>query len=263
MRFERIGIVVISFSRMHCRPPRLTKLLRRCFRSSNAPRELPPISKYQKILEVNRVKAARFLGRYTIVCFSNLNVESHQRKCHRTNKSMAIVKPARIGINKPWHQDNAYFALQNLDDVRGTWIALDDSTIENGCMRFIPGGHKTGPVRHHHTYDCEIVLGRIDPSEAVAVELKAGGIILFHGISPILRRRIDQNTVVTQFNTITRKEPARPYRKRRTTTFFGKLMALPHLARQPRSSASSSTLCRRLSHKYIRLLGKRTVGSIT
>ena len=99
-------------------------------------------------------------------------------------QSMALVKPAKIGIDKPWHQDNAYFSVANLDDVLGTWIALDDSTVENGCMHFIPGGHKSGPLRHHHTYDCEIVEGRINTREAEAIELKAGGIILFHGNIP-------------------------------------------------------------------------------
>ena len=99
-------------------------------------------------------------------------------------QSMALVKPPRIGIDKPWHQDNAYFAVEDLDGVIGTWIALDDSTVENGCMHFIPGGHRRGPLKHHHTYDCEILPDRIDTSEAVSVELPAGGLILFHGNIP-------------------------------------------------------------------------------
>jgi len=99
-------------------------------------------------------------------------------------QSMALVKPPHIGIDKPWHQDNAYFAVENLDEVLGTWIALDDATVENGCMHFIPGGHRRGPLKHHHTYDCEILPDRIDPADAVAVELKAGGMIVFHGNIP-------------------------------------------------------------------------------
>jgi phytanoyl-CoA hydroxylase len=99
-------------------------------------------------------------------------------------QSMALVKPAHIGIDKPWHQDNAYFSVRDLDEVLGTWIALDDATVENGCMHFIPGGHRLGPLRHHHTYDCEIVGDRIDPSKAVPVELEAGGIVFFHGNIP-------------------------------------------------------------------------------
>ncbi len=64
-------------------------------------------------------------------------------------QSMALVKPAHIGIDKPWHQDNAYFAVEDLDGVLGTWIALDEATIENGCMHFLPGGHHHGPLRRN------------------------------------------------------------------------------------------------------------------
>ena len=46
--------------------------------------------------------------------------------------------PPKIGIDKPWHQDNAYFAVEDLDGVLGTWIALDDSTIENGVCTLFP-----------------------------------------------------------------------------------------------------------------------------
>ncbi|MFU8780921.1 MAG: phytanoyl-CoA dioxygenase family protein [Kiritimatiellia bacterium] len=98
-------------------------------------------------------------------------------------QSMALLKPPG-GVEKPWHQDNAYFSTGNPDSVIGTWIALDDATIENGCMHFLPGGHHHGPLRHHHTTDCEILPDRFDRSKAVPVPLKAGGIIFFHGNIP-------------------------------------------------------------------------------
>ena len=99
-------------------------------------------------------------------------------------QSMALVKPPTGGVEKPWHQDNAYFAIEDMDKVLGTWIALDDATISNGCMHVLKGGHLLGPLRHHHTFDCEIVPGRIDPASATPIELKAGGILLFHGNLP-------------------------------------------------------------------------------
>ncbi|MBT3273440.1 MAG: phytanoyl-CoA dioxygenase family protein, partial [Spirochaetales bacterium] len=99
-------------------------------------------------------------------------------------QSMALVKPPKIGVDKPWHQDNAYFATKDPDGVLGTWIALDNSTVENGCMHFIPGGHKAGPLRHRHTHDCEIVEDRIHKADAIPVELPPGGIIFFHGNIP-------------------------------------------------------------------------------
>jgi phytanoyl-CoA hydroxylase len=99
-------------------------------------------------------------------------------------QTMALVKTAQGGVEKPWHQDNAYFAIENMDQILGTWIALDDATAENGCMHLLVGGHQLGPLKHHHTFDCEIVSGRIDPSAAIPIELKTGGILFFHANLP-------------------------------------------------------------------------------
>lgn len=99
-------------------------------------------------------------------------------------QSMALVKPAEGGVEKPWHQDNAYFSIENMDQVVGVWIALDDATASNGCMHLLVGGHHSGPMRHHHTFDCEIIPGRIDPASAIPIELKAGGVLLFHSNLP-------------------------------------------------------------------------------
>ncbi|MFH1068736.1 MAG: phytanoyl-CoA dioxygenase family protein, partial [Candidatus Glassbacteria bacterium] len=99
-------------------------------------------------------------------------------------QDMALIKPPLIGVEKPWHQDNAYFKYAPLDGILGVWIALDDATTANGCMYVIPGGHRTGPLRHFHGTDCEIVHDRIDPSRAVPIELKAGGALFFFGMLP-------------------------------------------------------------------------------
>lgn len=99
-------------------------------------------------------------------------------------QDMALIKPPFIGSEKPWHQDDAYFSVAPLDSVIGVWIALDEATAANGCMHVIPAGHKIGPKRHHHTFDCEIVPGGIDPSDAVPVELPPGGAMFFHGLLP-------------------------------------------------------------------------------
>ena len=99
-------------------------------------------------------------------------------------QTMALIKPPHGGVEKPWHQDNAYFATENLDRVFGIWIALNDATAENGCMHILPCGHKMGPLRHHHTFDCEIEGERFDLSEAVPIEIKAGGILVFHSNLP-------------------------------------------------------------------------------
>ncbi|HLA38667.1 MAG TPA: phytanoyl-CoA dioxygenase family protein [Candidatus Glassbacteria bacterium] len=99
-------------------------------------------------------------------------------------QDMALIKPSFIGVEKPWHQDNAYFKYAPLEEIMGVWIALDDATPENGCMYVIPGAHRQGPRRHFHGTDCEIVHDRIDQSQAVPIELKAGGVLFFFGMMP-------------------------------------------------------------------------------
>lgn len=63
-------------------------------------------------------------------------------------QSMALVKPPEIGIAKDWHQDCAYFPIAPLEEVVGFWIAIDDATLDNGCMELVPRSHKLGLVQH-------------------------------------------------------------------------------------------------------------------
>jgi phytanoyl-CoA hydroxylase len=100
-------------------------------------------------------------------------------------QDMALIKPPRIGSEKPWHQDDAYFSYAPLDQIVGVWIALDEARAENGCMHVIPGGHRNTGVKHWHSaLDCEIVDGRIDAARSVPLELKPGGALFFSGLLP-------------------------------------------------------------------------------
>ena len=101
-------------------------------------------------------------------------------------QTMLFVKAA----GKPgqaWHQDEHYIPTRDRS-LCGAWIALDDATIENGCMWMHPGSQAAGilhPIRPHGD-------GRFDSAEeafghgydregGVAVELKAGGVAFFNG----------------------------------------------------------------------------------
>jgi hypothetical protein len=57
-------------------------------------------------------------------------------------------QPGREDAVFAWHQDQAYWI--NTDDRRTAtcWLAVDESTVENGCMQFLPGSHRE-PVRPH------------------------------------------------------------------------------------------------------------------
>jgi non-heme Fe2+,alpha-ketoglutarate-dependent halogenase len=85
-----------------------------------------------------------------------------------------------------WHQDGTYWGL---DSVRVTtaWIALTDSTVDNGCMRVVPGSHRRPILPHRDTYAADNRLSRgqeieveVDERDAVDVVLRAGQMSLHH-----------------------------------------------------------------------------------
>jgi len=94
----------------------------------------------------------------------------------------AILKPARSGAPTPWHQDEAYWnpAL----DYRSIsiWVPLQEATLENGCMQFVPGSHKLPIAKHQSIGNDPRVHGlelapdaNVDVEKAVACPLPAGG----------------------------------------------------------------------------------------
>ena len=97
-----------------------------------------------------------------------------------------FVKPPK-GVKKiNWHQDANYWGLDPFELVTG-WIALTDATIENGCMRYMPGTHKQNKIKHIETYAEDSALTRgqeisieIDEEKSIPVLLKAGQIALHH-----------------------------------------------------------------------------------
>ncbi|MDX6557508.1 MAG: phytanoyl-CoA hydroxylase, partial [Blastocatellia bacterium] len=58
-------------------------------------------------------------------------------------QSMYIFKQPRIGGEVTCHHDATFLYTEPLRLV-GLWFALEDATIENGCLWAIPGGHKLG-----------------------------------------------------------------------------------------------------------------------
>jgi hypothetical protein len=87
-----------------------------------------------------------------------------------------------------WHQDLKYWGLDPPYAVTA-WIAVDDSDVENGCMRVIPGSHRQGIVEHMTSSERGNMLSRnqairsdlIDESKSVNLVLRAGQVSLHHG----------------------------------------------------------------------------------
>ncbi|HEY8454126.1 MAG TPA: phytanoyl-CoA dioxygenase family protein [Actinopolymorphaceae bacterium] len=97
-------------------------------------------------------------------------------------QEMALIKPPGGGREKPWHQDNAFFHLVPGTPIVGVWIALDDATLENGCMRVVPGSHREGPRRHAFLRDLQLCDGDVPIERGVAVPLPSGGLMFFDGL---------------------------------------------------------------------------------
>jgi ectoine hydroxylase-related dioxygenase (phytanoyl-CoA dioxygenase family) len=93
----------------------------------------------------------------------------------------ALLKPPFVGSEKLLHQDNAYFRVAPNEAVITCWCALDDATVENGCMYYVPGTHRLGIVEHESIPGTpHLVPKDYDTGQAVAVPLPAGGIIFHH-----------------------------------------------------------------------------------
>ncbi|NUL83235.1 MAG: phytanoyl-CoA dioxygenase family protein [Armatimonadetes bacterium] len=109
--------------------------------------------------------------------------------------SHIIAKAKGDGLAVPWHQDGIFWDLEPMNVIT-LWLAIDDSTVENGCMRVIPNTQNVGPlphyeVEHPETKVLHLTLGgeHVDEAKAVDCVLPAGGCsfhapYLIHGSAP-------------------------------------------------------------------------------
>ncbi|KAI8909815.1 hypothetical protein EDD86DRAFT_206303 [Gorgonomyces haynaldii] len=100
---------------------------------------------------------------------------------------MLIFKQPEIGGEVPGHIDSTFLYTNPLSAV-GFWIALEDCTLENGCMWFAPGSHKQYQIRQRFirsngsTAFIKLSDAQEPPSDAyVAVPVKKGTLVLIHG----------------------------------------------------------------------------------
>ena len=96
-----------------------------------------------------------------------------------------LSKTARVGAAAPWHQDEAYWDPRFEYRAVGHWTPLDDATVDNGCLWFVPGSHRNETLRHRHRDDDPAVhilelVEPVDTSSAVAVPTAAGGASFHH-----------------------------------------------------------------------------------
>lgn len=97
-----------------------------------------------------------------------------------------FVKEPQSAAFISWHQDLTYWGYDDASEVTA-WVALSPATSASGCMRFVPGSHRT-TVEHRDTFDESNMLSRgqevavdVDEADAVEAVLRPGEMSLHHG----------------------------------------------------------------------------------
>lgn len=102
------------------------------------------------------------------------------------NYSVRPKYPDLAATEVLWHQDGGY-TEGDVGDLRmvNVWTPFVPARVTNGCMQFIPGTHKLGPVPHERRqYYLEIASAVLDAhrDRAINIELDPGDIVLFHNL---------------------------------------------------------------------------------
>ncbi len=108
------------------------------------------------------------------------------------HQSQVIFKQPHIGGEVGWHQDASFF-VTTPQTVTTFWFALEDATLDNGCLWVEPGAHRGPRGVLREQYRCE--AGRLhmqaldstpwpDTRQAVALPVPAGALVCFLGLLP-------------------------------------------------------------------------------
>ena len=150
-------------------------------------------------------------------------------------QSMYIFKQPNIGGEVTCHQDATFLYTEPMT-VTGFWFALEDATLENGCLWAIPGGHKTGLKKRFSRTNAGTEAGGgtkfevLDDSpwpdeQLVPLEVKAGTLVLLHGLLPHMSKAnrspksrhayavhvVDKTAAYPAENWLRRETPARGF----------------------------------------------------
>ena len=123
---------------------------------------------------------------------SNFFIKSKIVACELLGNDMAmdmdmlVEKFPHTNTATPWHQDSAYWP-KGLKDTRSLscWLAIDDATIDNGCMWYVPGSHLQKKLKHTWAGNDEknsyALVTECDESRGVACPIPAGDMIVHDG----------------------------------------------------------------------------------
>ncbi|HZT41567.1 MAG TPA: phytanoyl-CoA dioxygenase family protein [Chthonomonadaceae bacterium] len=104
------------------------------------------------------------------------NVELHHTTLH--------LKPPETGMPFPMHQDSPFYRHEGFGYIDAL-VHVDDATLENGCLRFLPGSHTQGHLDHVLTMPdgspCSphLPTDRYRLADTVACPAEAGDVVAF------------------------------------------------------------------------------------
>ena len=104
-------------------------------------------------------------------------------------QSMYVFKQPNIGGEVTCHQDSTFLYTEPTE-IAGLWFALEDATVENGCLWAIPGGHKLGlKSRWVRAPEGGMRFNVFDSTpwpkqQLVPLEVRKGTLIVLHGLLP-------------------------------------------------------------------------------
>jgi phytanoyl-CoA hydroxylase len=111
-------------------------------------------------------------------------------------QSMLFIK-SEGKPGQAWHQDEFFIPTRD-QSLTAVWIALDDATVENGCLWVLPGSHRRGviyPAREQHDprFDCttEAYDFPYTDEQSIPVEIAAGTALIFNGY--LLHRSLENS----------------------------------------------------------------------
>ena len=137
-----------------------------------------------------------------------------------------VAKPPLDGQPVLWHQDGSYWPLDPME-VISLWLAADASTPENGCMRVVPGSHRTSLQEVRERSDVANVLGssmdavHVDEDSAIDLVLQPGDVSIHHpnavhgsnaNTSPHWRRGLTIRYIPTSTRVLAREGKPAPLR---------------------------------------------------
>jgi len=95
-------------------------------------------------------------------------------------REQLVTKAASSPAEVPWHQDDAYARIEG--GFLTSFIALDEITLDNGCLWMLPGSHRDGPREHRRRGSLhEVAEPPDDPG--VAVPLERGSMVVFRSLT--------------------------------------------------------------------------------